>query len=234
MHEIVVEDTGEGIPGDFVPHLFEAFRQADASPSRRHAGLGLGLAIVHALVERHGGTVRAENGCHGGGAIFTVALPALPEHALLDETSTADHVEPAVALMDGPRAALLGLKILVVDDDPDSNTVVQTLFSARGAEVRTALSAPDGIAIAEAWHPDVVVSDIAMPGEDGIAFLHELRARKTTIGDVPAIALTALGSTADRREILDAGFQAYVPKPFDPVHLAAVVETAAFLESRTE
>jgi len=132
--------------------------------------------------------------------------------------------------MDGPRAALLGLKVLVVDDDPDSNTVVQTLLSTRGADVRTALSAAGALAIAEAWHPDVVVSDIAMPGDDGIAFLHALRARKTTIGKVPAIALTALGSPAERRQILDAGFQAYVPKPFDPVHLAAVVETTAFLE----
>jgi CheY-like chemotaxis protein len=130
--------------------------------------------------------------------------------------------------MDGPRAALRGLKVLVVDDDPDSNSVVKALLAARGAEVRTVLSAAEGLAMADQWRPDVVVSDIAMPGEDGVAFLHELRARREAIGNVPAIALTAYGSTADRRQLLDAGFQAHVAKPFDPVHLAAVVETTVY------
>ncbi|HJQ83441.1 MAG TPA: response regulator, partial [Candidatus Binatia bacterium] len=113
------------------------------------------------------------------------------------------------------------------DDDPDSNAVVSALLGARGAEVRTALSAGEALDVAEQWRPDVVVSDIAMPGEDGLALLQALRARRATIGEVPAIALTAYGSTADRRRLLDAGFQAHVVKPFDPVYLAAVVETAA-------
>jgi CheY-like chemotaxis protein len=130
--------------------------------------------------------------------------------------------------MNGPRAALRGLKVLVVDDDPDSNAVVKALLVARGADVRTVLSAAEGLAMADQWRPDVVVSDIAMPGDDGVAFLHALRARRETIGDVPAIALTAYGSAADRRQLLDAGFQAHVAKPFDPVHLAAVVETTAY------
>jgi CheY-like chemotaxis protein len=226
--ELVVGDTGEGIPPEFAPHVFEPFRQADDSPTRRYAGLGLGLALVRALVERHGGTVRAKSAGRGQGAIFTVSLPALPDGVALDDVATGARGDPAAASMDGPRAALLGLKVLVVDDDPDSNAVVHALLARRGADVKTALSAADGLIVAEAWRPDVVVSDIAMPGEDGVTFLHALRARRT-IGDVPAIALTAYGTGADRRRLLDAGFQAHVAKPFDPVHLAAVVETTAFL-----
>jgi PAS domain S-box-containing protein len=225
--QLVVEDTGEGIPEEFAPHVFEAFRQADASPGRRHAGLGLGLAIVRALVDRHDGTVRVESPRRRG-TTFVVELPELADGVPLDETAISGRVEPALGLMNGPRAALRGLKVLVVDDDPDSNAVVKALLVARGADVRTVLSAAEGLAMADQWRPDVVVSDIAMPGDDGVAFLHALRARRETIGDVPAIALTAYGSAADRRQLLDAGFQAHVAKPFDPVHLAAVVETTVF------
>jgi len=223
-----VEDTGEGIPSEFAPHVFEPFRQADASPSRRYSGLGLGLAIVRVLVERHDGTVRAESAGKGRGAIFVVELPELRDAAPADAPALPDTVEPALAFMDGPRAALAGLKVLVVDDDPDSNAVVKALLASRGADVRTALSASAALAQAELWRPDVVVSDIAMPGEDGVAFLRELRARRATVGDVQAIALTAYGSSTDRRQLLAAGFQAHVAKPFDPAHLAAVVETMAF------
>jgi CheY-like chemotaxis protein len=183
---------------------------------------------VRALVERHDGIVAVDSPGPRRGSIFTVELPELPEGLPSDGTSTRRRIEPAVGLMDGPRAALRGLKVLVVDDDPDSNTVVKALLVGRGAEVRTVLSAAEGLAMADQWRPDVVVSDIAMPGEDGVAFLHALRAHRETIGDVPAIALTAYGSTADRHQLLDAGFQAHVAKPFDPVHLAAVVETTAF------
>jgi signal transduction histidine kinase/ActR/RegA family two-component response regulator len=223
--QLIVQDTGEGIPAEFVPHIFEPFRQADASPSRRYAGLGLGLAIVRTLVERHEGTIRVESPGRRRGTVVTVELPELPEGLPCDDSSRSDRVEAAVGLMDGPRAALRGLKVLVVDDDPDSNAVVKALLAARGAQVRTVLSAAEGLAMADQWRPDVVVSDIAMPGDDGVAFLHALRARRETIGNVPAIALTAYGSSADRRHLLDAGFQAHVAKPFDPVHLAAVVET---------
>jgi CheY-like chemotaxis protein len=182
---------------------------------------------VHALVRRHGGTVRAESAGEGRGATFTVELPELPASALTSASAGGERVEPAVDLMNGPRAVLRGLHVLVVDDDADSNAVVSTLLVARGAEVRTALSAHDALALVGEWRPDVVVSDIAMPGEDGVAFLRALRARGGA-GDVPAIALTAYGTGEDRRRLLDAGFQAHVPKPFDPVHLAAVVETAAY------
>ncbi|HLY37390.1 MAG TPA: ATP-binding protein [Candidatus Binatia bacterium] len=220
---ITVHDTGEGISPEFVPYVFEPFRQADGSSTRRHGGLGLGLAIVRALVERHGGTVRADSAGEGHGATFTVELPLLDANGIVA-------AEPAGEVDDArttPRAVLRGLHVLVVDDDPDSNAVVSALLSARGAEVRTAQSAGEALSIAVTWRPDVVVSDVAMPGEDGLALLRELRARRETIGDVPAIALTAHGSKSDRRRLLDAGFQAHVAKPFDPVHLAAVVETTA-------
>src|SRR5262245_3131515 len=220
---ITVRDTGEGISPEFVPHVFEPFRQADGSSTRRHGGLGLGLAIARSLVERHRGTVRADSPVEGLGATFTVELP------LLEVAADVAAAEPRTSPddRDGARAVLRGLHVLVVDDDADSNAVVRALLAARGAEVRTAQSAAEALAIAITWRPDVVVSDIAMPGEDGLALLRELRARRETIGDVPAIALTAQGGNSDRRRLLDAGFKAHVAKPFDPVHLAAVVETAA-------
>jgi PAS domain S-box-containing protein len=231
---LIVRDTGEGIAREFVPHVFEPFRQADASATRRHAGLGLGLAIVRALTERHGGTIRVHSDGEDQGATFTLELPALPADALQAVAAGDGTPEPrTMAGMGGPRASLRGVRVLVVDDEADSNAVVSALLGARGAEVRTALSAADALAIADVWRPDVVVSDIAMPGEDGIALLRALRSRRAAIGEVPAIALTAYGSGADRRRILAAGFQAYVAKPFDAVHLAAVVETAAASNAST-
>jgi PAS domain S-box-containing protein len=219
---LTVCDTGEGIGPDFLPHVFERFRQADSSSTRRHGGLGLGLAIVRALVERHGGTVLAESPGVGQGATFTVDLP-------LFARTRADVVdgEPAARDGDAPLPALRGLQVLVVDDDADSNDAVSALLAARGADVRTALSTSEALEIVGRWHPDVVVSDIAMPGEDGCAFLRALRARRGAVGEVPAIALTAYAGSADRNRLLAAGFHAHVAKPFDPVQLAAVVETAA-------
>jgi PAS domain S-box-containing protein len=211
---VVVHDTGEGIAPDILPHTFEAFSQPNGSATREH---GLGLAIVRALVERHGGRVRVES--DGAGATFTVELPRLAAEA---GTEAEGARAPAGApMVTGARRPLRGLRVLVVDDDDDSNTVVSTLLAARGAEVRAARSAAGALEITDSWRPHVVMSDIAMPGEDGIALLRALR---ETIGEVPAIALTAYASSADRRRILAAGFQAHVAKPFDPVHLAAVVE----------
>jgi PAS domain S-box-containing protein len=222
-----VRDTGEGIPAAFVPYVFEPFRQADESSGRRHAGLGLGLAIARALTERHAGTIRAYSEGEGKGAAFTVELPSLAEQIDAADEVPSESADAARQMMGGPRASLRGVRVLVVDDDPDSNAVVGALLAARGANVRTALAAAEALRIAEGWRPDVVVSDIAMPGEDGIALLRELRGRQATIGEVRAIALTAFGGADARRRLLAAGFQAHVAKPFDPVYLAAVVETAA-------
>ena len=219
---LTVRETGEGISPDFLPHVFERFRQADTSSTRRHAGLGLGLAIVRSLVERHGGTVNADSAGDGRGATFTVELPlfARPRADVSDN-------ELAAARADVPPHALGGVHVLVVDDDADSNEAVSTLLGAHGADVRTALSTPEALEIVGRWRPDVVVSDIAMPGEDGYALLRALRARGGPVGEVPAIALTAYAGSADRSRLLAAGFHAHVPKPFDPAQLAAVVETAA-------
>jgi len=224
---LTVRDTGEGISPDFLPYVFERFRQADSSGTRRHGGLGLGLAIVRGLVERHGGSVRAESAGTEQGAVFTVELPLLAsvaeEAARVQPGRQVTTAEPDAA----PGAPLGGLRVLVVDDDPDSNAVVSALLVSCGAEVQTAVSAPDALEVAGRWQPDVVVSDIAMPGEDGCTLLRQLRARGGPLGRVPAVALTAYAGMNDRRRVFAAGFQAHVVKPFDPAQLAAAVENAA-------
>ena len=224
---LTVRDTGEGISPDFLPYVFERFRQADSSGTRRHGGLGLGLAIVRGLVERHGGNVRAESAGTEQGAVFTVELPLLAsvaeEAARVQPGRQVTTAEPDAA----PGLPLGGLRVLVVDDDPDSNAVVSALLGSCGAEVRTAVSAPEALEVAGRWQPDVVVSDIAMPGEDGCTLLREIRSRGGPLGRVPAVALTAHAGMDDRRRVLAAGFQAHVVKPFDPAQLAAAVENAA-------
>ena len=217
---ITVRDTGEGISAAFLPHVFDWFRQADASTTRHHGGLGLGLAIVRALVEHHGGTVRAESAGAGCGARFTVELPlaAADEAGATAEPSESD---PAVS------TSLGGLHVLVVDDDPDSNAVVSAVLTGRGADVRTAVSTREALDIVTNWQPDVLVSDIAMPGDDGYALLQKVRARDDRLARVPVVALTAYAAASDRTRMIAAGFDAHVAKPFDPRRLAAVVESAA-------
>jgi len=217
---IVVRDTGEGIDPDFLPHVFERFRQADSSATRHHGGLGLGLAIVRTLVELHGGTVRADSPGKGLGAVFTVELPLAAE--VESAIEPVPHREPAAA-----RTSLGGLHVLVVDDDPRSNAVVSAVLASRGVEVRIAGSTPEALEIVRRWAPDVLVSDIAMPGQDGYALLEKLRARERGLGRIPAIALTAYAGTAERHRLLAAGFEAHIAKPFDPAELAAAVEEAA-------
>jgi PAS domain S-box-containing protein len=214
---LVVRDTGEGIVPTFLPHVFERFRQADASSTRRHGGLGLGLSIVRALVELHEGTVRADSPGRGHGATFTVDLP-VAAGATVARSAEDRRVDA--------HAALGCLHVLVVDDDPRSNVAVSALLMAFGAEVRTAVSTEDALAIAGGWPPDVVVSDIAMPGADGVALLRALRAQGGALAGVPAIALTAYAGPADRVRLLAAGFHAHVAKPFDPATLTAAVEDA--------
>jgi PAS domain S-box-containing protein len=224
---LCVRDTGQGIDAAVLPEIFEPFRQGDSSSSRRHGGLGLGLSIVRALVERHGGTVQATSEGPDRGAAFFVELPLLPvrdaDAALADPRPTP----PVRSERSGSRAVLHGLRVLVVDDDPDSNAVIGSVLVSRGAQVRTALSAEQGLRVAEEWRPQVILSDIAMPEQDGIELLRAIRQRRDRLGEVPTVAVTAYSSAEDRQRILDAGFHAYVAKPFDAVHLAAVVETAA-------
>jgi PAS domain S-box-containing protein len=217
---ITVRDTGEGIKPDFLPYVFDRFRQADNSTTRRHGGLGLGLTIVRALVERHRGRVWAESQGEGRGAAFVVELPILAIDAH-EKAPARDRMAEA------PPSSLDGLHVLVVDDDVESTAVVSALLASCGADVRTAGSTAEALEIANRWHLDVLVSDIAMPGEDGCTLLRKIRARGGALGRVPAVALTAYAGTADRSRVLEAGFQVHLAKPFDPLELAAIVGSAA-------
>jgi PAS domain S-box-containing protein len=203
---IRVNDTGKGIAADFLPHVFDRFRQADGSTTRRHSGLGIGLALVRQLVEMHGGAVSAESRGEGLGATFTVELPSLRTgpHAVPSHTGTPSPVvEPH-----------RGITVLVVDDDPDAREVCSHLLEASGARVLTAAGADDGLHLVRSEHPDVLVADIGMPGVDGYAFIKAVRALPPDEGaDIPAVALTALVRDEDRTRAIEAGYQSHLAKP---------------------
>jgi PAS domain S-box-containing protein len=225
--EVAVSDTGQGIAADFLPHVFERFQQADRGPSRTHGGLGLGLAIVRHIAELHGGTVHAESPGPGQGAVFTLKLPLIVLARTAGEHERRHPRAPDEATSD-TLASLAGLRVLVVDDDPDSNEVVRLLLAGQGAEVEVAASAAQALDILGRWRPDVLVSDIGMPGEDGYGLIRNVRSRD---GDkpqrLPAVALTAYATVDDRVRLLSAGFQAHVTKPLDPAELVAVVASVA-------
>jgi signal transduction histidine kinase/ActR/RegA family two-component response regulator len=221
--EVTVEDDGRGIDPEFLPHVFDRFRQADSSPSRSHGGLGLGLAIVRHLVELHGGSVRANNREGGKGAVFYVRLPrhrvptggdvAHPEGATTGSPSWID---------DAP--SLAGVRVLVVDDEEDARELVATILTRCGAEVEVAHSASEGLVTLERRRPDVLLSDIEMPDEDGYSLIRRVRSLPGERGGlVPAAALTAYASAQDRAKALAAGFDVHVPKPIQPAELVAVV-----------
>jgi PAS domain S-box-containing protein len=230
--EIAVSDTGQGIPAEFLPHLFERFQQVETGTTRTHGGLGLGLAIVRHIVELHGGTMHAESPGEGKGTTITVKLPRMIF------ARTAGEVERRHPTLSAPPAdkdypPLSGLRVMVVDDEPDSNEVVSALLASCGAEVRVAGSAAEGLEEIRRWTPDVLVSDIGMPGEDGYAFLGKVRAQGGDLGSIPAIALTAYATTEDRVRIFSAGFQVHVAKPIDPAELLTVVASATRRLPRT-
>jgi CheY-like chemotaxis protein len=207
---IQVRDTGQGITRDFLPHVFDRFRQADASTTRRHGGLGLGLAIVRHLVELHGGYVEAESDGEGRGATFTVTLPLRPLQTPLQLPRGA--ADPG--LDSAELAALRGLHVLVVDDEPDTRAVTAAVLERCGCRVSLADGAAPAFALFERDRPDVLLVDLAMPGEDGYSLLRRVRARSPGDGgQVPAAALTAHASTEDRARALAAGFQMHLAKP---------------------
>jgi PAS domain S-box-containing protein len=219
---ITVEDNGPGVDAEFLPYVFDRFRQADASSTRRHGGLGLGLAIVRHLVELHGGTVHAENRAGDSGAVFTIQLP---RRAVAAGAAAALERHPA----DDPGAddvaiSLAGVTVLAIDDQQDALDLVSAVLARRGAHVFTAQSAADGFEVLTRERPDVVLADVEMPGENGLDFIRRVRALKPEEGgEVRAVALTAYASSADRTHALLAGFDMHVPKPVQPVELAAVV-----------
>jgi signal transduction histidine kinase/ActR/RegA family two-component response regulator len=227
---VVVADTGEGIAPEFLPHVFDRFRQADARMTRMHGGLGLGLAIVRQLVELHGGTVKAESTGAGCGATFTVSLPL---HA---PAQTETH-EPKMPLTTSAAARteefagefeLAGLRVLVVDDEADARELFAATLAGWGAEVLTAASAAEALALVERERPDALLADIGMPGEDGYALIRQVRALPPERGGrTPAAALTAYARAEDRQRALSAGFQTHMPKPIKAAELAAVVATLA-------
>ena len=226
--EIRVVDTGEGISPDFLPHVFERFRQADGATTRRYTGLGLGLAIVRQVVELHGGTVRAASEGAGRGATFTVRLPISTGEAhggraaaLGERRMAASTASPMPRL---PR--LDALRILVVDDNPDGRALTSLLLTQAGASVQAVASVREALRMLEVERPDALVSDIGLPDEDGYALVREIRQYEAQHGGfLPAVALTGYARAEDRARIFAAGFQAHVPKPVDPVELTAALAT---------
>jgi PAS domain S-box-containing protein len=218
--QISVSDTGEGISADFLPHVFERFRQADGSLTRTHKGLGLGLAIVRHLVEMHGGSVKAESKGEGKGATFTVTLPLLTGSI----GSSSDQPEETPALP-ANGFSLDGLRVLLVDDEEDARELHSTLLRELGAEVEVRTSGAEALKVMRKFRPDVLISDLEMPGLDGYSFIRRLRQDESLNGDaqIPALALTAHARAEDRERALRSGFQEHLPKPVEPAELARVL-----------
>ncbi|MBD2255987.1 ATP-binding protein [Pseudanabaena sp. FACHB-2040] len=223
--QITVSDTGKGISADFLPYVFDYFRQADATTTRKFGGLGLGLAIVHHLVEMHGGTVGADSPGEGQGATFTVMLPILQT---LQETEQA--FEPPGLLLD-----LDGIKVLVVDDEADTREFVAFLLEQYGAKVTAVTSAREVLTILPQLSPDLLLSDIGMPETDGYMLLQQIRNLPPEMGgQVPAIALTAYAGEINYQRALAVGFQKHIAKPVEPAELVAAVANLTRLSRRTQ
>lgn len=218
---LTVRDTGKGIAAEFLPHVFEPFRQAEAVTTRTHGGLGLGLAIVKRLVEMHGGNLSAQSEGEGKGAVFTIELPVRAVHHRGVSPGAVNQQQLGVrpdagASTDYP--SLAGIRVLIVDDQEDARTLVRMVLGRCGATVEAADSVREAITRLEESTPDIVVSDIAMPDADGYELLRHIRDTRGL--DIPVIAMTAFGHEADREHILDAGFSGYLKKPVEPIDLA--------------
>jgi signal transduction histidine kinase/CheY-like chemotaxis protein len=228
--QIAVSDNGKGISPEFLPHLFERFRQADSSTTRAHGGLGLGLAIVRHLVEAHGGTVAAESAGPGLGSTFYVRLPVASPRARRATGEQAPVPTPVAGAEARAPTSLRALRVLVVDDDADTREALARILAQAGASVSSAASAEEALERLQAAPPDVLLSDIAMPGHDGYDFIRAVRALAPERGGkVPAAALTAFTQGDRRREALQAGYQVWLAKPIEP---AALTEAVARLAGR--
>lgn len=225
---IQVSDSGKGIAKDFLPHIFDRFSQEDSSSVRMHGGLGLGLAIVRNLVELHGGTIRAESRGNKLGATFTVFLPIKDGQALNGSNVTQINLLKNPITVGGVPVNLDGVRVLLVDDEANSREAFGELLRNVGADVRIAGSSQEGFNILKQFKPDVLVSDIAMPGEDGYSLIRKVRALGHAAGgNIPALALTAYAGDEDARHALSAGFQAHLAKPVDGHHLAKTIAKLA-------
>jgi PAS domain S-box-containing protein len=222
--EVVVSDTGVGINSEFLPHVFERFRQADGSTTRNYGGLGLGLAIVRHLVELHGGTVWAESAGLNQGATFMVRFPSLVDSAHhFEVTELVKNPIAARDLRDRTRT-LNGLRVLVVDDEFDARALLTTMLEGSGAQVLAVSSTSEALDSMQSWKPDVLIADIGMPVEDGYSLIRRVRALPHERGGkTPALALTAYARTEDRSRALSEGYQVHLAKPVDRIQLATVV-----------
>jgi signal transduction histidine kinase/ActR/RegA family two-component response regulator/KaiC/GvpD/RAD55 family RecA-like ATPase len=227
--QIRVSDTGEGIDPDFLPFIFDRFRQADGTSTRRHGGLGLGLALVRHLVELHGGTAQADSHGKGRGSTFTIRLPLAPTHeqrtkSRRRETTASLWSKDEAAARVKPLPSLDGARVLLVDDDQDTLNTLAAILTEYKAEVQIAASAAHALEILEWYRPDVLVSDLAMPNEDGYELISKIRARDGESGkQTPAVALTAYVRVEDRARALSAGFNMFVPKPVEPRELITAI-----------
>ena len=225
--EITISDNGPGIKPDFLPIIFQRFTQADSPITRSHGGLGIGLAIVKHIVELHGGTVAAGNKEGGSGAIFSVKLPLM---ALRRDVGPEERAHPQswneISIECPPE--IDGLRILAVDDQPDTVEMLEAIFAQCGAEVRSATSMAEALGVLDIWIPNVIVADIGMPDGDGYDFIRHIRSLPAEKGGkTPAVALTAFARVEDRVKVLSAGYQMHVPKPIEPGELLTIVASLA-------
>lgn len=225
LAQVRVVDTGKGISLDFLPHVFEYFRQADSTTTRKFGGLGLGLAIVRQIVEMHGGTVRAESGGENLGATFTVQLPLMQQSSISEVDSLLEET-PEVSF---PNDTLKGLQILVVDDDHDTRRFQAFLLEQYGARVIPVTSGKDALITLDQIIPDLIVSDIGMADMDGYMLIRQIRSRSDHQGgSIPALALTAYARDLDHEKALRAGFQAHITKPVDAAKLIGAIKRILF------
>ncbi|CAA9583381.1 Two-component system sensor histidine kinase/response regulator hybrid [uncultured Synechococcales cyanobacterium] len=223
--EITVSDTGQGIKAEFLPHIFERFRQADSTITRSYGGLGLGLAIVRQLVELHGGNVHAQSPGDGQGATFMVSLPLM---AVLETQDTWVHPAADSEELFDNLPSLKGLRILLVDDEADTRDLITIILEQCEAKVTAIASVREALVVIQQMQPDVLISDVGMPGEDGYTLIRKVRALQPEQGGrIPAVALTAYARMEDRTRALAAGFQMHVPKPVKPIELTTVVASLA-------
>jgi signal transduction histidine kinase/ActR/RegA family two-component response regulator len=225
--EISVADDGRGISSKFLPFVFDRFRQADASTTRAHGGLGLGLAIVRQLAELHGGSAHVHSEGEGQGAEFTIILPIAVVDGVSQENQRVEREKRKSQSFNCGDTDLTGLRVLVVDDDADARQLLERVLTACGATVGVAGSADDAMATLNEFDPHILVSDIGMPKRDGYDLIRQVRSAGKSARDLPAVALTAFARSEDRQRALLAGFQMHVRKPVNPSELMAAVASLA-------
>jgi CheY-like chemotaxis protein len=221
---VVSSDTSEGVSEEFLPYVFDRFKQADTGIARAYGGLGLGLAIVRNLTELHGGTVGVHSGGKGKGSTFTVQIPITIHHSSDTLPVGGDALQIHSSVLKCPPV-IEGLRVLVVDDEPDARRLLAAILKPCKARVTAAASAAEAIQTLDWLQPDIIISDIEMPGEDGYSLISKVRALENEQNQVrvPAIAVTAHARPEDRLRALSAGFQSHVSKPLEPIELVTVI-----------